>query len=99
MGLGSASRLVYSRLKLGILSCFNLEALPLLSTAKETGEDGGAGGRLSTKSGCILTGLGREAVMMAREISCVKVARASWEMGGATVTEALEAEIEAIVFD
>lgn len=74
-----------------------MEVLPLLSTAKETGEGGGAGGRLSTKLGCIFAGLGREAVIMAREISCVKVARTSWEMGGATETEALAVEMEAIV--
>ena len=90
---------VYSRLRLGIFSCLALvEALPLLSTAKAMGEGGGAGGMSSTKLGCSLPGFECEALMMAREMSWEKVARASWVVGGATETGVVvEAEIEAIV--
>lgn len=69
---------------LGIFSRFWRSVLPLLSTAKETGDGGGAGGSSSSKIGCSFVGLGLEDVMMAREISSEKEARASAVVGGAT---------------
>ena len=81
---------IYSRLRMGILSrLFLLVALPLLSTAKETGDGGGAGGMPSTS---IFEGLMFEAVM-----TCAKEARASWVVGGATETDLGAAEMVVIL--
>lgn len=69
---------------LGILSRFWLFVLPLLSTAKETGDGGGAGGSSSSRVWWSFVGLGLVDVMMAREMSSEKEARASAVVGGAT---------------
>lgn len=88
----------YSRLILGIFSRFEPFVLPLLSTAKETGEGGGAGGSSSSRVWCSFVGLGLVDVMMAREMSSEKEARASAVVGGATGTGvAVLVETEAIV--
>lgn len=90
---------VYSKLILGIFSRFWLFVLPLLPTANETGDGGGAGGSSSSKVWCSFAGLGLEAVIMAREISSEKEARASTVVRGPTgrgVTVLVETE--AIMF-
>lgn len=62
--------LAYSRLKLGIFSCLDLVALPVLSMARETGDGGGAGGRVSWNFGF------EAEPMNAREMSCEKASLA-----------------------
>lgn len=87
-----SSRHLYSRLRLGIFACLLRVALPLLSTAKATGEGGGAGGMPSSR---FLEDL---LPTMEREKSWEKESRASWVVGGATPAWAvLEAATEAIL--
>lgn len=87
----------HSRLKLGIFSCLDLFAFRVLSIAKETGEGGGAGGRVSWRwsfVGFVFVdddvSVSMDMPMMAREMSSGKVAKASLAVvGGERVVKAI----------